>query len=407
MFEYEKNYTIDLSSFEEKVQAQLAEIRSQNNEVNKQLSRFLKKDKDQVKSILIKVFESRKYLDNKTGFNRKYSMIFDYKPEEDLVIISRELPNITDLPTYSELKWNDNKNLIEKIEWDNKELLKFHEDVISQISLITIRDVFCSIPSVIINKVFFIGYFRNNNNTIDRKSDKNLSIYVTRDYFMNIDLLHCDYSACISDLQSKKRPDFIEIIDNQTLETINCRDKRSARKKKTQGSYVNESKVSNSPLSNQVKDLKIEKKPRKSTQNVYHESTTKSHVHSKSIQDSESRIGKKTKKKISEDSSEILTNSIDFQDKIRESSHEIIEHPKTRSIANKKNKSEKIAVEQKSREVINDTTSSEQSKDKINNNRIYSTLLNSSQSKVDINYTSINRMSKKKIKPNFNLDFDD
>ncbi len=407
LFEYEKHYKTDLSSFEEKDRARLADIRNQNSEIDSRRSKFLKKDKHEVELILQKIFESKKYIDNKIVASKKYNLNFNYKPKDELVFITRQLPNITDLPTHSELRWNDIKKKVDKINWEKSDLIRLHEDVTSQLILITIYDIFCSIPSDIISKVFFKGYFDNLDVDKENKTHKTISIYVTRDYFMSIDLMHCDYRACISNLQGIKKPDFVEIFDYQTNGNIQSNAERITKKKKILDAQNSLSETSNIPVKTQQDELNIDRKQRKTTKKDNLESSTRHQSLRKNIQESVSITNKKTRNRNSEDSRKLTPKADDYQKRTQGSVNEFNERPKRNAIANGKTKNKKALLVQESSKIIKNTNDNRQTINTITKNLTYSAVLNKSQSKTDMDDVSKKRKVKKRIKPDFDLDFED
>lgn len=211
LIDFENSLIVERSEFEKEVQTYRVNIEKQNVIIRNRLSRFLLKDKDEVKLVLKGFFESQKYIDVGTEGNNKYNPSLDYLPDSGCISISRMIPSIDEMPKYSSLKWNERKKDIDGVEWKKRELTKFHEDVVFQLALVTIKNVFDLFPAEVVSKVEFNGWL-NLINPATGKNEKISLVYIKTDrgFFMKLNLLNVDYRACITYLNGDISPSFTE-----------------------------------------------------------------------------------------------------------------------------------------------------------------------------------------------------
>lgn len=211
LINYENALIAERNDFEKEVQTYRADIEIQNANIRNKHSKFLQKDKDEVKLVLKNFCESQKYIDVGTDASNKYNPSFDYLPENGCISISRMVPDISEMPKYSSLKWIERKKDIDGVEWKKRDLIKFHEDVVFQLTLITIKNVFDLFPAEVVSKVEFNGWL-NLINPATGKNEKISLVYlkVDRSIFMKLDLLNVDYRVCITSLNGDISPSFTE-----------------------------------------------------------------------------------------------------------------------------------------------------------------------------------------------------
>jgi restriction system protein len=211
LIDYENALLIERQDFMDEIRAYRANIEKQNIEIREKLSRFLNRDINEVKLVLEEVINVQNYPEFGTNTNIGENTRFDYIPDNSLITVSRKLPSIDEMPKYSAFRWSDRKKDLEKVEWKRRDLIKLHENVIFQLSLLSIRNIFDSFPAEVVNEVAFNGWLHLVNPTTGRDEKINLVyIKVNRSVFMRVNLLNVDHRACITSLNGDISPSFTE-----------------------------------------------------------------------------------------------------------------------------------------------------------------------------------------------------
>lgn len=198
-----------------------------NNDLTRRKDLLLRKDKEEIESLLEAFINTLIYI----PANNEKANIPDFEVQfqagKDVLIVSRKLPSKVVLPKFSDIKWNKRNNDIEMVKWKDKEFHQFHEDVIFQISLLTIKHIFEFSPQEVIKRVVFNGWIDYVNSSTGRdESACIISLDVERDNFMNINLDKVDYKNCIKGLKGIISPDFINMLPVQPKLDLDRTDRR-------------------------------------------------------------------------------------------------------------------------------------------------------------------------------------
>lgn len=151
-----------------------------------------------------------------------------YQFESKILIISRMLPTPDLLPEYSGYKYVSLRKSVDGVKWKQKDLDKFYEDMIFQIALKTVRDLFLFINESTLDMVVFNGWV----NYIDTSKGKPttsciISLEVERKSINEINfLLVNDYKNCIKGLKGIFNPNIKELKPIVPILEINRKDKR-------------------------------------------------------------------------------------------------------------------------------------------------------------------------------------
>jgi restriction system protein len=118
------------------------------------------------------------------------------------VVVNWWLPTIADVPNIVEHKYVSSRKAIKPVEMKQKEFEAFFEDVIHQIVLRTIREVFVADYASVVEAVVFNGWVRG----IDRKTGTPftscvLSCEAARKQFLTLDLAHVSPKECVRGLK--------------------------------------------------------------------------------------------------------------------------------------------------------------------------------------------------------------
>jgi restriction system protein len=130
------------------------------------------------------------------------SFIVDYVAQTQTVVIEYELPDIECLPRLKELKYIAVKNELREVYVSDAWLNKTYDDVLYQVCLRTIYEVFQSDTVNAATSVVFNGWV----NYIDKSTGQQvnacvLSLQVTKQEFSNLNLAQVEPKACFRSLK--------------------------------------------------------------------------------------------------------------------------------------------------------------------------------------------------------------
>src|SRR5262249_24918547 len=119
-----------------------------------------------------------------------------------ILIISFWLPGPENIPNIVEYKYIASRKAIKPVEMKQKEFEVYYDDVIHQIALRTMREVFVADYAFTVEAVVFNGWVRG----IDRKTGKPftsciLSCEAPRKQFMDLHLAHVSPKECVRGLK--------------------------------------------------------------------------------------------------------------------------------------------------------------------------------------------------------------
>jgi restriction system protein len=127
---------------------------------------------------------------------------FDLNPETGLLIINCRLPSPEDLPRLAEVKYVQSTDTLSEKLLSDAQSARLYDDLIYQITLRTLHELFQSDSVKVISAVVFNGIVTS----IDRSTGNEataciLSIQASRDAFLNINLAKVDPKACFRQLK--------------------------------------------------------------------------------------------------------------------------------------------------------------------------------------------------------------
>lgn len=191
LYEGEKNKEIQIYEI-----AKSKYIKEQN-EYNQSIYDWKKKfedgDSDSIEKYIRVVFENSRY---PSFINKEYELQYDSNSKS--VIISYFMPNTESIPNIVGYKYVATSKTIKEVEMKKKESEQLYEDIIQQIVLRSIHEIFESVYTKHVEMVVFNAWV----NGVDRSTGKDftsciLTLQVLRDEFMQIDLSRVNPKECI------------------------------------------------------------------------------------------------------------------------------------------------------------------------------------------------------------------
>jgi restriction system protein len=155
------------------------------------------------------------------------SLSLDYLPDSKVLIVEYHLPDISCLPTLKELKYIAIRDQFQEIRVSDAWLHRVYDDVLYQITLRTIQELFQSDSVGAVGTVAFNGWV----NSIDKSTGQEvnacvLSVQVTKAEFMQINLANVEPKACFRKLKGVSGSKLISLSPVKPVLQLNKQDKR-------------------------------------------------------------------------------------------------------------------------------------------------------------------------------------
>jgi restriction system protein len=159
------------------------------------------------------------------GFPR--SFCFDYLSDSRILILEYRLPDISCLPMLKELKYIATKDEFQEVRVSDAWLNRVYDDVLYQITLRTIHELFQSDSVDALGAVVFNGWV----NSIDKSTGQEvnaciLSVQVAKEEFTQINLANVDPKACFKKLKGVSGSKLTGLNPVKPILQLNREDKR-------------------------------------------------------------------------------------------------------------------------------------------------------------------------------------
>lgn len=193
-----------------------------NDEIRKWKSDFEQSEQYAIERYIEIVLENSKY----PGNLRKDFKI-EYKKDQKIIIVSFDLPNTEDLSNIEGYRYIKTKNEINPIEMKKNVYEDFYEDVIFQIALRTIHEIFDSIENDSIEMIVFNGFVTG----VDKTNGKEftnciISLQVDRNSFEDINLERVEPKECVRALKVLFAGKLALLAPVKPIMNLNTEDKR-------------------------------------------------------------------------------------------------------------------------------------------------------------------------------------
>jgi restriction system protein len=155
------------------------------------------------------------------------SLSLDYLVEGKVLILEFHLPDISCLPTLKELKYIATRNQFQEVRVSDAWLNRVYDDVLYQITLRTIYELFQSDSVDALGAVVFNGWV----NSIDKSTGHEvnaciLSVQVEKAEFSEINLANVEPKACFKKLKGVSGSKLISLNPVRPILQLNKEDKR-------------------------------------------------------------------------------------------------------------------------------------------------------------------------------------
>lgn len=188
----DSKYESELKKWESNKVNFVTEQENRNNLIDEIASAYMSGNTQEIGNYCEYVLLSSNYPDY---FPQKFDI--DYQSESKLLVIDYELPSPDSIPTIKSVKYVATSNSLQESHFTKSQILTIYDDLIYQVCLRTVYEIFSSDLIKAIDSIVFNGIVESvNPSTGNHKGACILSMHAQRDTFMLINLAQVDAKAC-------------------------------------------------------------------------------------------------------------------------------------------------------------------------------------------------------------------
>lgn len=191
---------IEVKSWEERKKFFIKQQDQYNQNIDNLKNEYLSGEINSINLLLNLILENSHFPD---FLQKKFNVV--YNPLEKMVIVNFPLPTKASLPAIKKYKYVASENSVFKVKFSEREQNKLFEDVIFQISIKTIYEIFSLDLINKISAVQFNGYIE------EQEKSFIISINCSKALFSEILFNNTDFKTLIKKLNGKYKKNFSEI----------------------------------------------------------------------------------------------------------------------------------------------------------------------------------------------------
>lgn len=210
------------AEYDRSKQATLEKSSQRNREVDELVTAYQQGDPTAIMTYNSMVLERSNYPDE---FPQQYRLV--YEPESKQLVIEYQLPGPNIVPSVQEYRYVKTRDVIEEKPRKASEIKELYQDVVAAIALRTVHEVFEADQGPHLQVVAFNGFV----DTIDPATGKDIkpcliSLRVTRERFMELDLSRIEKRVCLRNLGAQVSQSPNEMVAVKPVVDFDMVDKR-------------------------------------------------------------------------------------------------------------------------------------------------------------------------------------
>jgi len=171
------------------------------NQYNKKIRKLKELYEEGDKKALVKFAET---ILNKSKYPTILNLdkVVDYDTREDILLVNMTVPNTEEVTKIKEFRYAPKKKVIEEKKMGEKEFKKFYDNLIKEICLRTVYELFSNDYNKSIKTIIFNGFIKSINKANGKEYTACiLSLRIHRKQFEDIDFSRISADECIKDLK--------------------------------------------------------------------------------------------------------------------------------------------------------------------------------------------------------------
>jgi len=226
---FDNEYKVDLAKWNKEIKVwkekekDFNDKKEKNNEkIDKFKETFLNNDKEAIEEYFSLVLNNSEY-----PILFKKNIIIQYNPDNKILVVEYDLPTVKDLPKISEVKYVISSKKLKEINLSETQLEKMYDDVIYQITLRSLYELFYSDTQNMLEAISFNGWVNDINKATGKKVYKCiLSIQAKKEEFMEINFKNVEPKSCFKKLKGVASSKLNTLTPIQPIMQIDRNDKR-------------------------------------------------------------------------------------------------------------------------------------------------------------------------------------
>jgi restriction system protein len=220
--EKNREYEKELRKWESEEQEFLKDQKEKNSEIDRRKEEYLSKNPDAIIEYCSLVLSNSQYPDY---FPQEFDL--DYNSQTKILIVDYSLPPLENIPRLKEVKYNKTKDELVETPFSDAVIKKLYDQIIYQISLRTIHELFEADVINAISSIVFNGWVRS----VDKATGQEVnacivSLQSNREEFLLINLANIDPKACFKKLKGIGSASLSGLTPIAPIITISHEDKR-------------------------------------------------------------------------------------------------------------------------------------------------------------------------------------
>lgn len=215
-------YNNKLKEYEKEKSRILEDVKKYNSNIYKWENDFKLGKKEAVERYITEVLNKSEYPDE---IIKEFRL--EYNEEEKRLVVLYKIPNSEYIPNIIEYKYVKARDEVDEKFMKKGDFDKFYDDIIYQITLRTINEIFTSTYNECIQEVVFNGWV----DYIDKATGRDtssfiISVKVNKKDFLMMDLSRINYKECIKRLKGIFAGKLISLIPVKPILNFELNDKR-------------------------------------------------------------------------------------------------------------------------------------------------------------------------------------
>ena len=193
-----------------------------NRHIDARKQEYLNRTRDGVLDFCELILSNSKYPE---GFPQEFDQ--EYNPESKVLIVDYLLPSIQDFPHLKEVKYVQTRDSFEQVQLSQTDLTKLYDDVLYQITLRSIHELYKADTAEGLLAIIFNGWVKS----IDKSNGREikpcvLALHANRADFLQINLAQVDAKTCFKALKGIASPKLHNVTPVAPIMKIDRQDKR-------------------------------------------------------------------------------------------------------------------------------------------------------------------------------------
>ncbi len=217
-----KKWNDDVMNWETRKSSFYQKQKDYNEKIDKLKESYFNKDIVAVLEYCEMVLNNSDYPDSFPGNSE-----IEYNPENEILIVEYQLPSQEHLPSIKEVKYIASKKALIESYISESQLTKMYDNVIYQITLRTIHELFEADASNVLTAISFNGWVNSINKATGIEENKCIvSLQAKKDEFMKIQLANVDPKVCFKNLKGVASSKLSTLTPIKPILQISKTDKR-------------------------------------------------------------------------------------------------------------------------------------------------------------------------------------